>query len=178
MSCDRHPDRPAVAQCEECGASICEDCVEATEFAVEQFGTLCVKCTQDKCYEAIEIFKKDSKKRLTRIIISVILYIIGAALIISGISGIDSGNIDIVIMIPIGIILCGLYTGLTWRKVGDDDPNGVKDGWLLKIIFFLIGTAFGVIVTPIRVVIDGIEIGKNNKSKKVMEYSIEELRNV
>ncbi len=126
--------------------------------------------------EDIDYLKKQNKKRLTRIIISIILYIFGAGIILAFF--IDNDNAYM--MIVVGVVLCGFYTGLTWGKAAKEiheenerifgesytiTDNGIyKDnGFGLKLVFFLIGVVFGIIVTPIRVIID---IVKYNSVKK------------
>lgn len=188
MKCSKHSDSEAVAQCQECGAFVCEKCVDATKYAREDYGILCLDCYADKMSRAVNFYKKDSKKKLTRIIISCVLYVFGLTAIISGIASEP-------MMAIVGVIFCGIYTGLTWRKVAteaheeNERRNGVsyvvtdsgierKDGFWMKLIFFLIGTILGVIITPIRCIIDAISISKNKKSIKSLNEGIAELRNI
>lgn len=179
MECERHPDRGAVAQCGACGAGICKECAEKTAFLKEQYGTLCVDCLCDKTNKIIGIYKKDNKSRLVRIIISSICYAIGLFLIIAAFVGKD--GFDMVALIC-GIAMCGFYTGITWHKYAEQrhrqkemeqgieyviDENGNierKDGFWMKIIMCIIGTVIGVIYTPVRIIIDGVQIKRGKKA--------------
>ena len=188
MKCSKHNDVEAIGQCQECGAYVCEKCAEATKYAREDYGILCPECYADRMANAVNIFKKDNKKRLTRIIVSCILYLFGLVAIISGITSEP-------MMVVVGVIFCGIYTGLTWHKMGEavheenERKNGVtyvvtdsgverKDGFWMKLVFFIIGTIFGVVITPIRCIIDIISINKNKKSIKDLNEAIVELRNL
>lgn len=179
MECERHPDRGAVAQCNVCGAGICKECADKTAFIKEQYGTLCVDCLCDKTNKAIGIYRKDNKSRLIRIIVSCILYAIGLFLIIAAFVG--ENGIDLMALIC-GIALCGIYTGITWHKAAKQmhrqkemeqgveyviDENGNierKDGFWMKIIMCIVGTVIGVVYTPIRVIIDSVQIKRGKKS--------------
>ena len=85
-----------------------------------------------------------------------------------------------VLAIIIGVVLCGFYTGLTWRNVAQqaheeeelrngptyvitEDGIEKEDAFWMKIVFFVIGTAIGVIYTPIRIIIDAIGISKDKR---------------
>lgn len=185
MNCSRHPHEEAVAQCASCGAYICSKCADATKDGKEYFGSLCVDCYKEKLAETAEYYKKDKSKRLTRMIVSTILYVIGMV-------GIIVGLMEEPMMAVVGVILCGVYTGLTWRKAAKENheqyerehgveyvitDNGIerKDGFWSKLIFFFIGTVFGVIVTPIRFVTDMIGMSKDKKNVKSLYAEIAEL---
>lgn len=179
MECERHPERGAVAQCAECGAGVCKECAEKTAFTKGDYGTLCVDCLCAKANKAVEIYKKDNKSRLIRIIVSSICYAIGLFLIIAAFVG--SGGIDVVALIC-GIAMCGFYTGITWHKAAVQahrqkemeegiqyviDENGNierKDGFWMKIIMCLVGTVIGVVFTPIRIIIDSVQIKRGKQS--------------
>ena len=187
MNCSKHDGVDAVAQCQECGAYVCKQCAEATQVAREDYGILCPDCYANKLTGAVNIFKKDNKRRTTRIIISCILYLLGLVALIGGLA---DGEY---MMAVVGVIFCGIYTGLTWHKfakaaheekerregvtyVVTDSGIERKDGFLMKVIFFIIGTVLGVIITPIRCILDGVSISRNKKSIKDLNEGIALLR--
>ncbi len=126
--------------------------------------------------DELEYLKKQNKKRLKRIIVSILLYLFGAGCII----GFFVDGAQALMQIVVGIILCGFYTGLTWRKAAQDmhgenertfgveytiTENGVyrEDGFWLKFVFFLIGVVLGVVITPIRVIVDIVQYCRTKK---------------
>lgn len=93
---------------------------------------------------------------------------------------------DKLVLIIAAILLCGFYTGLTWRKAAqeaheeDELKNGVtyvvtddgikrEDGFLMKLIFFVIGTVIGVVFTPVRIILDAVGISKDKKFLAAVE---------
>lgn len=196
MNCSRHPNQGAVAQCVNCGVAICSKCAETTSVARESCGTLCIDCYCEHLRELSAYCNKDAKKRLKRIIISVICYVFGIIAVIVGASSLPSGESSALPVIIIGVLLCGFYTGLTWKKAAKEShedyerEHGVtykvtadgniqrESGFFLKLIFFLIGTVLGVIITPIRVIIDIKERVSDIKSVKTFNQMISEAQNV
>ena len=187
MNCGKHGNREAVGQCQKCGAGVCRECAEATSLLKDDCGTLCVDCYCNELEETKAYWVKARKKRRTRLIVSIILYILGAIAIIGGIVESEFA------MIIVGVILCGIFTGITWRNAAKDaheqkereegvtyviTENGVqrKDGFWMKVLFFFIGVIFGVIVTPIRVITDSVGLSKDKKAIKSLEQVIQEAR--
>lgn len=130
--------------------------------------------------EALNYYKKQNRKRLTRIIISIIAYFLGVIMIIVGLA---EGTFQ---MVVVGVICCGIYTGLTWRKAAkeaheeEERENGAtytvtedgiykNDGFWFKLIFFLIGVAIGTVITPIRVIIDIVNYCRTKKIIKGLQ---------
>ncbi|MDE6372974.1 MAG: hypothetical protein K2L72_00575 [Clostridia bacterium] len=185
-----------MAQCARCGAGVCASCANETSVTRGTTGVLCIDCYCEEISDLIEVCKKDARKRLTRVIISIITYVFGIIAICGGIGELLKGGNDGLPIIMVGVLCCGFYTGLTWRKAAQQShedyerTHGVtynitadgrierQDGFFMKLIFFLIGTVLGVIITPIRVIIDLVERGKSKKSVKTFEGMIEEARQV
>lgn len=183
MNCSKHNGKPAVAQCAECGAGVCADCASKTNFLKEDYGVLCVDCCKSKMNTIADFYKQDKGKRTKRIVISVITYFFG---LIAFLAFFLRGEVA---MLFVGIVLCGFYTGLTWRDVAqkshdeDELKNGItyvvtddgikrEDGFLMKLIFFIIGTVIGVILTPIRIILDAVGISKDKKYIKEINSDI------
>lgn len=192
MKCKQHPNREAVGQCDACGAGVCAACAEKTEGLQDREGTLCVPCYCDKFRDASAVLAKDSRKRLTRVIISIICWLLGAMFILFFVT--DPHGNDAVVFLIVGILACGFYTGLTWRKAAEEEQRrkemreGVtyvitesgeikrETNWLAKIIYFIIGTLIGVVFTPIRIIIDIVGISKNKKAIRYFNQAIAEAQ--
>ncbi|MDE5722111.1 MAG: hypothetical protein K2I30_05180 [Clostridia bacterium] len=192
MNCTKHPNVPAVAQCSNCGAGVCTECAEITEPARESCGVLCVDCYKGELERTITSAKKKNGKRLTRVLISSILYLIGVIAAICGVLEIMDGAGDGVPILILGIVLCGLYTGLTWKKAAQDKhdrdemQNGAtyvitddgiykKDAFWLKLVYFFIGVALGVIMTPVNVIRGSVTYAKFKKLIKGMQKELSAL---
>lgn len=188
MNCTQHPNRDAVAQCNICGAGVCSECADATKALKDECGTLCPSCYKNKLTEAVEYSVKKNKKTMKRIIINSLSYVFGLIFAIFSITEIIAGKGDGVPMLIVSIIICGFYTGLTGHKIAKEqheeyerthgatytitDSGVYKDnGFLSKLIFFLIGTVLGIIITPFSIIKNGL----NYKSTKI---AISELRNM
>lgn len=183
MYCFKHPGRVAATTCRSCGSPVCAECAEKTAPLRENYGVLCLDCARKETEEAIDFYRDKKKKSLKRLIISTILYVFGIATIIAGIAeGVDQAYV----MLLVGVIMCGFYTGMTWRKAAQDShddyerkhgatytvtDNGVykEDGFWMKLIFFLIGVALGVVITPIRFFIDLFSARSTGKTIKELQ---------
>ncbi|MDE7439786.1 MAG: MFS transporter [Clostridia bacterium] len=193
MKCALHTNKDAVAQCEQCGAGICEDCAQATAPLRDSCGSLCIDCYCNEIQGAVDYYTKRKKQRLTRIIVSIILYICGVVLYVC--SRFSDSLLTSWLMILAALLLCGLFTGISWakfsRKSQDDydrehgatyvitDTGVHRDrGWGVVIIFFLIGLFFGVIVTPIRVIIDGVGIKKDKRTINELYADMNSVRQI
>ncbi len=182
MKCRKHSDQEAVGQCVQCGAGVCAECAELTkDFSIN--GLLCADCVKQLYIEGIDKNKKENKKLLTNSILSIILYIIGAILIIVSLT--PWKGQDSFILICFGVLCCGVFSGIsgwkTMKKTNEDfdnkygeeyivDENGIhkNNHIILNVILFLIGTVFGVIATPIRVIINFVDISSNKREINVM----------
>lgn len=146
-------------------------------------GDLCLECYGDKIVDIHNECVDDNKKRKKRLIISCITYILGLICIFTGVYAISIGDsiTEIAVIMGIGVILCGVYTGLTWHKAAVEehedyerkhgvtytiDENGIHrdNGIILKIIFFIIAVCLGLIWTPIRIIIDAVNYKKDKKT--------------
>lgn len=175
MKCSRHNDRDAVAQCASCGVGVCAECADSTADLRNSCGTLCIDCYCNEMQGTADYYRKDMIKRIIRIIVSGLLYIFGMIAIICAVAEKEY------VICAVGILMCGVYTGITWFRTAKaqheeyERTHGVtydinadgsitrNEGWLKKILFFVIGTLFGVVVTPVRIVIDGLGIKKDKR---------------
>lgn len=192
MNCTKHPDAPAVAQCSNCGSGVCAECAEITQPARDECGVLCIECYKGELERTVATAKKKNGKRLSRILISSILYLIGVIAAVCGVLEIMDGAGDGVPILILGIVLCGLYTGLTWKKAAQDKhdreemQNGAtyvitddgiykKDAFWLKLVYFFIGVVLGVIITPINVITGSVTYTKMKKHIRVLQQEINVL---
>ncbi len=183
MNCARHPARQAVGQCSQCGAYVCDECMQATKPLQEEEGTLCVDCYQRKLRSAAEYFRVKRKKRRKKVIISVIMYLIGIIVLAIGFT---SEGTKLVTCVILGIILCGIYTAIagwrTGREAYEDyelkhgasytvTDSGVyrNTGFFGKLLMFLLGAVLGVIVTPISVITNIVGMSSDKKTAAEFE---------
>ena len=189
MNCAKHPAQPAVAQCSACGAGMCSDCVSVSNEYGNEGENLCPSCLIQDWENYLADVAKRKRKTLTRLIVSIILYIFGVILFISFFT-VEQNSI---LMLVLALIFCGIYTGITWRKAAKEShedyerKHGVEytvtstgvyrnDGFWMKLVFFFIGTALGVVVTPIRVIIDAVTLSKYKKIRQGGLSIINEIR--
>ena len=195
MNCARHPNRAAVGQCVSCGAYVCAECAEATKPLREAEGTLCVDCYQRDLNEAGEFYRRSIKKRIIKIVISVIFYIAGIIMLSIGAAGSTTDALTKGIMTVGGLILCGFFTAIgNWRaekeaheaherKYGATytvTESGVYRDTNLggKILMFLLGAVLGVVMTPISVIKDIVGIRADRKNVAMFEDEIARVANI
>lgn len=197
MKCSKHTDRDAVAQCANCGAGVCSECAKATEDLRESCGTLCVNCYSAELQETAAFYRSRKNKKIKRVIISTILYIIGVVLLIMGsVASASSANDGSnVLYILVGILLCGIFYGITMFKKAKEeheeherkhgasytitDTGVYRDTGLgTKIIYFCIGTLFGVVITPIKVIVDILDIVNYTKDAKALMAESIAVKNI
>lgn len=188
MNCTRHPNRSAVAQCRHCGAYVCKECATATKALRESEGVLCVDCYTQALNEAAANVRKKRNRRLRRIILSIIFYFIGVIVFISAIASGAEGT-QFVVMIIISVILCGLYTAIAgWRAAREAHrehelkhgasytitSSGVyrDTGFGAKLLMFLLGAAFGIIVTPISIIKNIAGMVSDKKTINMFEQEV------
>lgn len=190
MNCSRHNSREAVGQCTECGAFVCESCAKATSSLKEDCGTLCIDCYCKEFGKVKDFYQESKNKRIKRIIISCVLYVIGIIIMII------SSTKDSMLMTFIGEFVCGVYTGITWtsalhqkqeeeeRKHGatyviyDDGTVAKEEHFWVKFFCFLMGSFLGIFITPIRVISDSIGISRVNKTINSLERKIRRAQKV
>lgn len=175
MVCAYHSDKDAVAKCEICGAYICKDCMDKTQYLKNDFGVLCPDCYNSKIEEAREAYSEVSHKKTLAATISLICYIAGWFIL-----GFSGGNFVVTL---IGILAIGGYCAVAgWRFAANsideyDAKHGatyvISDtgihrdrGTFVKIIFFILGIAFGVFITPINIIRWYVAAAKAKKQVK------------
>lgn len=185
MVCFTHHDREAVAQCTECGAYVCTDCAQKTASLKDSFGTLCPNCGRNKLEALRDFYRGQRNKKLGRIIGMAICYIAGLILML-----VVARKLDMPILSAVGLILCGLYGAIAaWKFASDSIREGeIKSGatyvitdtgmhkethtWL-KIIFFILGVAFGLLLTPINIIRYLVKMSKDGKAARTFELELE-----
>lgn len=192
MKCARHDDADAVGQCIECGAGICADCAEATD-GFSDHGMLCVNCVIDAGRDTIVSYAAESRWLLIKIIVSIVLYAAGAGFLIA--AAIGEWDMNHIILMLVGVLLCGLFNGIAeLKRTNNDiakheakygaeytiDENGIhkNNNILIKIIGFIGGVFLGVIITPISIIRGFIKRSKNKKVINGIEAEIAKLQNV
>ncbi len=175
MVCAYHTDKQAVAQCETCGAYICKDCMDKTQYLRKDFGVLCPDCYNNKIEEAREMYAEVAHKKMLTATISLICYIVGWIIL-----SFSKGNIIVTL---IGILAIGGYCAVAgWRFAANsideyDAKHGatyvVTDtgihrdrGTFVKVIFFILGIVFGVFITPINIIRWYVSAAKAKKQVK------------
>ena len=179
MVCKNHGDRQAVAQCVKCGAYICNECADRTAALREETGVLCPECYNEVIDDACAFYASRRKKKMTSAIVSIVFYIIG--LICFTLAAVVGQ-----VMLLIGLLLIGIYPAISWcrfagRSIDEYDAKhgatyvvtstGIerdKSTWL-KVVFFILGLAFGIFVTPVNVIRWLVGAGKDKKQLKICE---------
>lgn len=194
MNCAKHPNRAAVGQCSRCGAYVCDKCAEATRPVRDEVGTICVDCYCRGLKESAEELRANRRKRLRKIIISAILYALGILSIIAVIVTKSEGG-QLIAGIVIGAILCGLYLGIAGWRAGKqlheehERKHGVSytitdsgiyrdTGFWGKLGGFLLYAAFGVVVTPISIIVNIVGMKKDKTTAELLEQEAESVSKI
>lgn len=194
MKCEKHPNNDAVAQCTECGTGICKECAENTKELREYHGTLCIDCYTDHIKHALYNTNEDLKKIKRKIKGKLIFYLIGLICVaIGGIMLLTNNAENAEAFIVFGVFFCGIYMGIAgWKTASEgyaeqeekygatytvtSDGSVYRDqGWGIKIIFFLISLAFGIIATPISLLADSQKKRNFENSISVLENELERI---
>lgn len=129
MNCYYHPDRPAVAQCVDCGKGLCQECASRNKKKIP----LCPDC---------------AKKRLTKAIGAGVVYfiVLGIIYIIGYEVGTRSNNHE-----SFGYLFMAIWTGLSLMSGKFEVPVlatflAPTAGCLLTIVKFVLATVIGVIL--------------------------------
>lgn len=130
MNCYYHPDRPAVAQCVDCGKGLCSECASRNSKKVP----LCPSC---------------AKKRLTKSIRAGIIYfvVLGIVYYIGYEIGMNTNNHDA----SWGWFFVSVWTGLSLMSGKFEIPLLVtllspSAGCLLNVFKFILATIIGIIL--------------------------------
>ena len=198
MKCSRHPDKEAVAQCTSCGKYICKTCSDVTAPFHHETGTICIDCCKSILGDLRSYYEKTISNNIKKIIVSIIFYAIGAVLLIMSLKVLLSEGF-VMLMNPVilamfvgGIVLCGFYTGISLKKTAEEDfkeyerkhgaqytitENGIyrEKGTGTKILYFFGGTVFGVVLTPIMLIVYAIAISVNKKKLKSLKEDLLDL---
>ena len=194
MNCARHPNRAAVGQCSQCGAYVCDECAEATKSVRDEAGTVCVNCYCRGLEAGAEELMANCRKRLRKIIISTILYAIGIMLIVSVIVTKAEGG-QLVAGIVVGAILCGIYLGIAGWRAGKqaheehERKHGVsytitdsgvyrETGFWGKLFGFLLYAAFGILITPISIIVNIVGMKKDKMNAELIEQEVQSVSKI
>lgn len=111
MNCFYHNDRPAVAQCVECGKFLCTEC------ASKRTPVVCDGCAEEitQAYQTNEKISKEKFKKSVKIA-AIIGALMGIYMILEALGG---GSIaGAILMIPVGLAMVVICAGLPfgWRS--------------------------------------------------------------
>ena len=190
MQCKRHHNE-VVAICAECGAGVCDTCTEATASLHEECGTLCIPCYVREMNNAITWYETKRSKALKNIIISCVLYAMGAMMILLGMSE-SPANYP---MALVGVFFCGFYSAISgWKKAESahdeyeykhgasytitDDGIYRNTGFFWKLLTAAIFTVIGVIATPINVIRNIIGRARDQETVESLIYEIERVKKI
>lgn len=82
MNCYNHQDQVAVAECAKCGVAMCADCVNVSEYNIDN-KAICRKCNHEEINISIQEDRTAHMWTIVKIVINVIFLIIGIIVAIS-----------------------------------------------------------------------------------------------
>lgn len=194
MNCRKHSERPAVTSCSICNNAMCVECANETDFLKEEAGVVCTDCATKIVSNVIERWIADLAFMKKYLIIAPILYVIGIICIVAGIVIRDGGLPKLILTTAVGMFICGFYTARNGWKAGERayaekeqkegvtyiwDDTGIrrKTGFWTKLLYLVMYTIVGVIVTPINIIKYAINIkpmkAKIEDAEKLREELIE-----
>ena len=133
----------------------------------ESIGVLCLDCYADLLNALIDEHEAEVARREKNIRIKKKLYFVGFITFIIGIAITLFSNNGYSLLIPFsGSVICGLYTGFTCVKVFKD--RGCLVGLILFVLGFYMSLFYGIVVTPITMLLDKNEI----KKRKTWIYNV------
>lgn len=177
MNCYHHPDQVAVATCAKCGKSLCKDCVDQSEFTIDN-KPLCRDCNREEAVAHLQEAVGERRKNLIKIIIMGITVAIGLPLFLYGCAT-DGNGADFIIFGLLVMCIGGVPTA--WRitkRSKEEKLRDAADDWvadqegiggslvnslirgLLRIVLVVV---FGSIAAPILLIIAIVRFikGKN-----------------
>ncbi len=197
MKCEKHTNNDAVAECTQCGVTICKECAENTKNLREYCGALCLDCYANNIMHALLDTKEELRKIGQKLKIKMILYFIGLICIAIGCVGIATNNVDLSqLFIPFGVIFCGIYMGIAgWKAAKEsvddyDSKHGATytvssdgsvyrdEGLGMKIVFFILSVAFGIIATPISCLGDSLKKKELTYNTAMFEEELARINNL
>ena len=176
MNCVKHQEIVAIATCENCGVGLCSDCVNVSEYRIEN-KPLCRDCNYQLANELLSKNQTEKGKLLIKSIIN-------AVFLILGVIAFFSNPVTGVILFAIGGIPAA------WKivkpsekdkmqnKIDDAiaDQKDVGGGFVNMIIRFLmtgiITVIFGAIAAPVLLIINIVKFVKIDKEIKDQEELI------
>ena len=142
MNCALHFNAEATEICESCRKPVCAECLKKTAPLKLILGCVCVECYESKLSAAIELQKIKKRGIIILGLLSVLTFIIGVVLMISG--GIDIKNsLDTFALIKMGIgySLCGVFSVMSVWANNEGKPFPIR---IAKALFSAI---FGALLT-------------------------------
>ena len=150
-------DRPAVANCNACGKSLCQEC--ADRFRSRKTGkSLCVDCYNAQLRKDAQTFEAYAKKHKTKSTIMIVCgSIFGALPILLGVFCLLGALFSFdgeLLGIAVACLLVGVWLGAGTTSIAllTKFANRVSEFgfiWPLKIVLFIVGYALGFAVSPI-----------------------------
>lgn len=196
LTCNKHPEEQAVAQCEICGDSICEECRKKTNAFAKMYGVLCPDCCKMQLNKEVDFYTQRKKSRITRLITVAILFVVGVVLL--AICGpVGDGGIVTAILAILALICCSIGP-IIWVKnkhkeahdaweeehgtkynvsttmTGDVKVERDKGDVSLGILVILC-LAFGLILSPVSMVILLIGIVSDTKEVKLLKSCVDSM---
>ncbi len=170
MNCSIHQDVVAVASCGKCGVAMCNDCLETSEYNINDVA-LCRKCNYAIIQDQLASDKTSRVWLYVKIIISAVLVLLGAF------TYFDTGQYD-------GLIfawgISGFFTG--WKLTSGnartraedklDDAiaeaksagGGVSNSLTRFVIRIVVAFLVGVVAAPILLIVNIVKLTKTYKS--------------
>jgi hypothetical protein len=82
MNCFNHQDLTAVAECAKCGVAMCSDCVNESEYTIDN-RAICRKCNYEEINSSIEADRNAKTWTIVKIVVNVLFMIIGIIVAVS-----------------------------------------------------------------------------------------------
>ena len=82
MNCFNHQDLTAVAECAKCGVAMCSDCVNTSEYTIDN-KAICRKCNHEEINLSIEADRNAKMWTIIKIVVNVVFLAIGITVAIS-----------------------------------------------------------------------------------------------
>lgn len=178
MNCSIHQDVVAVSSCGKCGVAMCNECLEATEYKINDIA-LCRNCNYNIINEQLDDDKSSKIWLIVKIIVGAIFIVLGIVtyaidenwqnvLFLWGISGFPTG--------------WKMTSGNAETKARDRFDDAVEDirtpgggliNILLRFIFRVIfAFVIGAIAAPILLIINIVKLNKAKKSILELEDAL------
>lgn len=174
MNCSQHPNRPAVYECDCCGAPICQSCYDDFDLPNDE-GHLCADCYKEELRsEAAEALSLKSmvKKEFILIIVGLIVgLILGIIMCVDmGVTGIAGIAIFPFIFGSLMTIVKKIKNEYSETRNEGDDTN-----WISLVLIIIFNLALAPVTTIVRFV---QRIGDMKKLNRIYEQDINAITTI